>query len=54
MFRPFHRLGGELRRETPGVGLGLAIVRHIVAAHGGRVWIEDAEPRGTRVVVELP
>lgn len=54
VFEPFHRVGGELRRETTGVGIGLAIVRHIVAAHGGRVWIEDAEPRGTRVVMELP
>lgn len=54
VFEPFHRVGGELRRETTGVGIGLAIVRHIVTAHGGRVWIEDAEPRGTRVKMELP
>lgn len=54
VFEPFHRVGGELRRETTGVGIGLAIVRHIVAAHGGRVWIEEAAPRGTRVVVEIP
>ncbi|MFN0066649.1 MAG: sensor histidine kinase, partial [Limisphaerales bacterium] len=54
VFRPFHRVGGELRRETTGVGIGLAIVRHIVEAHGGRVWIEEAAPSGTRVVLELP
>lgn len=36
-----------------GVGLGLFIARGIVAAHGGRIWIEDASP-GTRVAFTLP
>ncbi len=36
-----------------GAGLGLAIVRAIVRAHGGAVWLEDAEP-GLRAVVRLP
>lgn len=50
LFRPFERGG------TPahGSGLGLTIVRGFVAAHGGRVWIEDEPGGGTRVVVTLP
>jgi K+-sensing histidine kinase KdpD len=44
--------------NTPGgahsVGLGLAFCKLAVAAHGGRIWVEDVEPRGSRFVVELP
>ncbi|MBX3747123.1 MAG: HAMP domain-containing histidine kinase [Verrucomicrobiae bacterium] len=54
VFDPFHRLGSELRREQPGVGIGLAIVKHLVEAHGGRVWVETVEPTGARFVVRLP
>lgn len=54
VFEPFHRLGTELRREHAGVGIGLAIVKHGVEAHGGRVWVESATPTGARFVVRLP
>ena len=36
------------------VGLGLAFCKLATAAHGGRIWVEDAEPHGSRFVVELP
>ncbi len=53
VFERFYRRGSELRRETQGVGLGLAIVRHVVEGHGGRVWVEDGLEGGARVVMEL-
>jgi signal transduction histidine kinase len=54
VFEPFHRLGNELRRENAGVGIGLAIVRHVAEAHHGRVWVEGVNPQGARLVLRLP
>jgi signal transduction histidine kinase len=55
VFEPFYR-GGEdgAARSSDGAGLGLAIARAIVEAHGGRIWLEPAAPRGTRVRFTLP
>jgi signal transduction histidine kinase len=54
VFTQFYRLGSELRRETQGIGIGLSLVRSIVEAHGGRVWLEEAPSGGCRAVMELP
>ena len=51
VFEAFYR--GERSRNEDGAGLGLAISRAIVEAHGGRIWLEDAHP-GTRVRFTLP
>jgi two-component system nitrogen regulation sensor histidine kinase NtrY len=40
--------------KTAGTGLGLAIVHQIVTDHGGRIWVEDNAPKGSRFVIELP
>ena len=46
--------GREADRGRGGTGLGLAIARAIVAAHGGRIWIEGAPGGGTAVIFEIP
>jgi signal transduction histidine kinase len=54
VFEPFYRGGAAERNATPGSGLGLSLVRHVVDAHGGRVRVEGREAGGTAVVLELP
>lgn len=54
IFEPFKRLGSELTREAPGVGLGLALVAKIAAAHGGSARCEAREGGGSRFVLRLP
>jgi signal transduction histidine kinase len=54
IFERFFRRGSELRRETQGVGLGLAIVQHIAEGHGGRVWVESEPGKGAKFFLELP
>jgi signal transduction histidine kinase len=53
LFEPFHR-GGVARTSHDGVGLGLSIVRAVVAAHGGTVHAEPVPGGGLAVTVHLP
>ena len=53
VFERFVRLDESRARDAGGTGLGLAIVADIVAAHGGRVWVDDNQP-GARFHVQLP
>ncbi len=46
VFEPFYRGGGDVARTRPGGGLGLAISRAIVEAHGGRIWLAEGPSNG--------
>jgi two-component system OmpR family sensor kinase len=45
---------GSAARGTPGMGLGLALVRAVVARHGGTVWMQSRPGHGTVVGMRLP
>jgi len=54
LFQRFYRLQGDPNRRTTGVGLGLYLVKAIVEAHDGHVWVESERGQGATFVVSLP
>ena len=54
VFEPFFRTDRSRSRATGGVGLGLAVVRRIVLAHGGSVTVESNPSTGTCFKVSVP
>lgn len=54
VFERFYRVDAARAREAGGTGLGLAIARHIVDAHGGRIWVESAVGQGSRFHFSVP
>jgi two-component system sensor histidine kinase KdpD len=53
IFEPFQQ-GPEAPRYSPGVGVGLTLVRRFVELHGGTVWVEDRDGGGASFRVFLP
>lgn len=53
VFDPFHQ-SGKTDAERSGAGLGLAICKGLIEAHGGTIWIEDRPTPGTTITFSLP
>ncbi len=54
IFEKFYRVGDPLVHNTKGSGLGLSLVRHIVQAHGGEVYVDSAPGHGSKFTILLP
>lgn len=54
LFERFYRVDSSRNRQSGGRGLGLAIVRQIIVAHGGHVWAQSIEGKGSRFGFWLP
>ncbi len=54
LFQPFQQLDQSIRRRFGGTGLGLSVSRGFVELHGGHMWLESEEGRGTTIFFSLP
>ena len=54
LFRRFYRLDQARSRDTGGAGLGLAICKSFVEAHGGTIEVSSVPDQGTLFTVEIP
>ncbi len=54
VFDEFYQVDHTLKRSHGGAGLGLAISKRFVEAHGGRIWVESREAVGSRFTFALP
>jgi len=54
IFQRFYQVEKHLTRRHGGMGLGLSIAREMIELHGGRIWVESVEGKGSNFTFELP
>lgn len=54
IFERFYRVDKARSRELGGIGVGLAIVKHVIRAHGGKVGVESTAGKGSTFTFTLP
>lgn len=54
IFSKFFRSANVIKMETDGSGLGLFIAKNVIEAHGGKIWFESVENKGTTFFFTLP
>ena len=54
LFQKFERIGTVENSSIQGIGLGLSVCRILVEAHGGRIWVESEEGKGSTFFFTIP
>ncbi len=54
IFQRFYQVEKHLTRKHGGIGLGLSIAKEMVEMHGGKIWVESVEGKGSRFTFILP
>lgn len=54
VFERFERVDTRDTREAGGTGIGLYLVKHLIEAHGGRIWVDSELGKGSTFTFEIP